>query len=132
MSTQDPISEMLTIIRNGQISKKDAVYVKCSKLKVSVVKVLLEEGFIKKYFIQNSVNKPILEIFLKYYQYNKPVIENIKRISRPGLRIYKSSRKLPQVMSGMGIVIISTSKGLMTDKKARQLNLGGEIICYVS
>lgn len=132
MSTQDPISEMLTIIRNGQISGKDMVYVQCSKVKVSVVKVLLEEGFIKKYFIQNSVDKPILEIFLKYYKHNKPVIENIKRISRPGLRIYKSSQTLPQVMSGMGIVIISTSKGLMTDKKARQLNLGGEIICYVS
>ncbi|URJ27984.1 30S ribosomal protein S8 [Candidatus Blochmannia vicinus] len=131
MSMQDSISEMLTTIRNGQISKKEKICTPSSTIKVAIANVLAEEGFIKKYNIKDNV-KPVLEIFLKYYQKRKPVIDTIKRISRPGLRIYRKRRELPQVMSGMGIVIISTSKGIITDNKARQLNIGGEIICYVS
>lgn len=131
MSTQDPIADMLTIIRNGQISKKNKIYVMSSTIKIAIVKVLFEEGFIKSFFVQNDI-KPVLEIFLKYYQHNKPVIDSINRVSRPGLRIYKNKKNLPQILSGMGSVIISTSKGVMTAKKARELNIGGEIICYVS
>ncbi|ADV33607.1 30S ribosomal protein S8 [Candidatus Blochmanniella vafra str. BVAF] len=131
MSTQDPISEMLTAIRNAQISKKDKVCLPSSSIKVAIIKVLTEEGFIKQYFVHDGI-KPILEICLKYYQYNNPVIESIKRVSRPGLRVYRNKRKIPKVMSGMGVVIISTAKGVMTDKKAKRLNIGGEIICYVS
>ncbi|WHL24902.1 MAG: 30S ribosomal protein S8 [Candidatus Blochmannia vicinus] len=131
MSMQDSIAEMLTTIRNGQISKKEKICTPSSTMKIAIANVLAEEGFIKKYNIKNNV-KPILEIFLKYYQKRKPVIDTIQRISRPGLRIYRKRKELPQVMSGMGIVIISTSKGIITDNKARQLNVGGEIICYVS
>lgn len=131
MSMQDPISEMLTAIRNGQNAKKDKICVFSSVIKIAIVHVLQEEGFIKKYNIQHD-SVSILEIFLKYYQKKKPVIDSIQRISRPGLRIYKKKKVLPYVMSGMGIAIISTSKGIITDKKARQINVGGEIICYVS
>lgn len=131
MSTQDPISEMLTSIRNAQISRKNKVCVSVSKIKLAIIKVLQQEGFIQRYFIKEDV-KPILEIFLKYYQDNKPVIDNIRRISRPGLRIYKGRKYLPKVMSGMGVVIISTNQGVMTDKQAKVLKIGGEIICYVS
>lgn len=131
MSMQDPIAEMLTAIRNGQNAKKDKICVFSSVIKVAIVCVLQEEGFIKRYNVRND-KISVLEIFLKYYQKRKPVIDNIKRISRPGLRIYKKKKLLPYVMSGMGIVIISTSKGVITDKKARQINVGGEIICYVS
>lgn len=132
MSTQDPISEMLNIIHNGQVSKKDKVNVLSSSVKINILQVLIEEGFILKYKVCNGNIKPVLEIFLKYYRRNKPVIDSIKRISRPGLRVYKNKNELPQVLSGMGIAIISTSKGVMTDKKARKLNIGGEVLCYVS
>lgn len=131
MSMQDPIADMLNIIRNGQVVKKDKVSVLSSSIKIAIIKVLKEEGFVKEYLVIHGV-KPILEIFLKYYRDNLPVIENISRVSRPGLRVYKNKNKLPVVMSGMGIAIVSTSKGMMTDKKARKLNIGGEIICYVS
>lgn len=131
MSMQDPISEMLTAIRNGQNAKKEKICVLSSIMKISIVDVLQEEGFIKKYDIIKNVVF-VLEIFLKYYHKKKPVIDNIQRVSRPGLRIYKKKDVLPNVMSGMGIAIISTSKGIMTDKRARQINVGGEVICYVS
>lgn len=131
MSMQDPISEMLNIIRNGQLARKDQVYVLSSSVKIAIIEVLMEEGFIKNYLVRDS-DKPVLEIFLKYYRYNQPVIDNIRRVSRPGLRVYKNKNKLPKVMSGMGVAIISTSKGIITDKKARELNIGGEIMCYVS
>lgn len=131
MSTQNPISEMLNIIRSGQAAKKDRVNVSSSAIKIAIVKVLEKEGFIEKYLVRNN-NKPILEIFLKYYRGNKPVIENIKCVSKPRLRVYKNKNSLPKVMSGMGVAIISTSKGVMTDKNARDLNVGGEVMCYVS
>ncbi|AFA41039.1 30S ribosomal subunit protein S8 [Wigglesworthia glossinidia endosymbiont of Glossina morsitans morsitans (Yale colony)] len=129
MSLQDPIADMLTRIRNGQISKKKFIYMPSSNSKISIANVLKNEGFIESYEIKNEI-KPILKLVLKYFK-GTPVIEKIKRISSPGLRIYKNKKSLPQVKSGMGIAIISTSKGIMTDKAARNLNLGGEIICYV-
>lgn len=131
MSMQDPISEMLTVIRNGQNAKKDKVSITSSAMKVSIVNILQEEGFIEKYVVKDHVIS-VLEIFLKYYHKKKPVIDFIQRVSRPSLRIYKKKNALPYVMSGMGIAIVSTSKGIMTDRKARQINVGGEIICYVS
>lgn len=131
MSMQDPIADMLNVIRNGQVARKNKVNIISSLVKVNIIKVLIEEGFIKDYVVRNDI-KPILEIFLKYYRNNLPVIDRIERVSRPGLRVYKNKNTLPIVMSGMGIAIVSTSKGIMTDKAARKLNIGGEIMCYVS
>lgn len=130
MTMQDPIADMLTRIRNGQAAKKEFVTLPSSKLKVAIAKVLKEEGYIVSYEVSNSV-KPELTINLKYYQ-GKPVVESIKRVSRPGLRIYKGKDALPTVMGGLGIAIVSTSKGVMTDRLARQQGLGGEIICFVA
>lgn len=131
MSMQDPIGDMITCIRNSQLSKKKKVYFYYSKFKFSILDIFLKEGFIKKIKIiyLNKNIKKIL-IYLKYYN-NIPVIKEIKRISKPGLRIYKSLKNLPILISGLGIFIISTSKGVITDKKARSLKVGGEVICYI-
>ncbi|MGP1929629.1 MAG: 30S ribosomal protein S8 [Arsenophonus sp. ER-BJ3-MAG3] len=131
MSMQDPISDMLTRIRNGQAANKAVINMPSSKLKVAISAVLKEEGYIKNYKIEYDNNQAILKIRLKYFQ-GKAVVENIKRISRPSLRIYKKKDALPNVMAGLGIAIISTSKGVMTDRIARKAGLGGEIICYVA
>lgn len=130
MSMQDPIADMLTRIRNGQAANKIAVTMPSSKLKVAIAEVLKEEGYIKEYSVVGNT-KPELEITLKYFQ-GKAVVESIQRVSRPGLRIYKRKDALPKVMAGLGIAVISTSKGVMTDSAARQAGLGGEIICYVA
>lgn len=130
MSMQDPIADMLTCIRNNQSANKNIVNIMYSKIKLSIVKVLQEEGFIKKYIVEGKV-KSIIKLELKYFK-NKPVIENIQRISTPGLRIYKSKNKLPKVMNGLGIAVISTSKGVMTNSTARKKGIGGEVLCYVS
>ncbi|SMY39076.1 30S ribosomal protein S8 [Photobacterium malacitanum] len=130
MSMQDPISDMLTRLRNGQAAKKVAVKMPSSKLKVAIAALLQEEGFVADYTVTGDV-KPELEVTLKYFEAN-PVIEQIQRVSRPGLRIYKKKGALPSVMGGLGIAIVSTSKGLMTDRAARKAGLGGEIICYVA
>ncbi|MFT4464613.1 MAG: 30S ribosomal protein S8 [Sodalis sp. (in: enterobacteria)] len=130
MSMQDPIADMLTCIRNGQTANKTAVSMPSSKLKVAIANLLKEEGFIEDYKVE-GYTKPTLELVLKYFQ-GKPVVESIQRISRPGLRIYKKKDALPKVMAGMGIAVVSTSKGVMTDRAARQAGLGGEIICYVA
>ncbi|MGR3806673.1 SSU ribosomal protein S8P [Pasteurella testudinis DSM 23072] len=130
MSMQDPIADMLTRIRNGQSANKIAVNMPSSKLKVAIANVLAEEGYIESVKISEGV-KPELEITLKYFQ-GKPVVESIQRISRPGLRIYKRKDELPSVMGGLGIAVVSTSKGVMTDRAARKAGLGGEIICYVA
>ncbi len=127
---QDPISDMLTRIRNGQAANKTTVSMFSSKLKVAIASLLKEEGFIKDYKIIGNT-KPMLELVLKYFQ-GKQVAESIQRVSRPGLRIYKKKDALPKVMAGMGIAVISTSKGIMTDRAARQAGLGGEIICYIA
>ncbi|NBI13513.1 30S ribosomal protein S8 [[Haemophilus] felis] len=130
MSMQDPIADMLTRIRNGQAANKVAVSMPSSKLKVAIANVLAEEGYIESVKVLDGV-KPELEITLKYFQ-GKPVVESIQRVSRPGLRIYKRKDELPKVMGGLGVAVVSTSKGVMTDRKARQEGLGGEIICYVA
>ncbi|OBW93528.1 30S ribosomal protein S8 [Gallibacterium salpingitidis] len=130
MSMQDPIADMLTRIRNGQAANKIAINMPSSKLKVAIANVLAEEGYIDSFKIIEGV-KPELEITLKYFQ-GKPVVETIQRVSRPGLRIYKRKDELPKVLGGLGIAVVSTSKGVMTDRAARQAGLGGEIICYVA
>jgi small subunit ribosomal protein S8 len=130
MSLQDPISDMFTRIRNGQSAKKVTVTMPTSKLKVAVAKVLKDEGFITEFSVNSEV-KAELTVELKYFE-GKAVIENIKRVSRPGLRIYKKRGDLPKVMGGLGIAIISTSKGLMTDRAARSAGIGGEIIGFVA
>lgn len=121
---------MLTRIRNGQAANKAEVNMPSAKLKVAIATVLKEEGYIEDYKIEGDI-KPTLEITLKYFQ-GKAVVESIQRVSRPSVRIYKKKDELPQVMAGLGIAIISTSKGVMTDRAARQAGLGGEILCYVA
>jgi len=130
MSMQDPIADMLTRIRKGQAAGKTAVSMPSSKQKAAIAKLLQEEGYISGYSVSGDVKK-VLEIELKYFQ-GKPVVEMIKRVSRPGLRIYKRSYELPQIMNGLGIAVVSTSKGIMTDRAARKAKLGGEVICYVA
>ena len=129
MSLQDPISDMLTRVRNGQKANKVKVVMPSSKQKVSLAVVLMDEGYITDFKVSDDARKA-LTIELKYYQ-GKPVIESIKRISRPGLRIFKPKDELPSINAGLGISIISTSKGLMTDKQARAAGHGGEVICTV-
>jgi small subunit ribosomal protein S8 len=127
----DPIADMLTRIRNAQLSEKQSVVMPASKLKSSIAKVLKDEGYIDDYAVRANEGKPQLEIGLKYYA-GEPVIEKIERVSRPGLRIYKPSRDIPTVMNGLGIAIVSTSKGVMTDRQARGLGVGGEVLCVVA
>ncbi|WP_343153527.1 30S ribosomal protein S8 [Buchnera aphidicola (Mindarus keteleerifoliae)] len=130
MSMQDPISDMLTRIRNGQLANKLFVNMPSSKLKIAISSVLKEEGYIVNYMVEKNL-KSTLKIFLKYFK-GKSVIEKIQRISKPSLRIYKKKYDLPKVMGGLGIAIISTSKGVLTDKIAREKGLGGEVICHVT
>ncbi|AAN53330.1 30S ribosomal protein S8 [Shewanella xiamenensis] len=130
MSMQDPIADMLTRIRNGQAANKVSVKMPSAKLKVAIAKLLKEEGYIADYAVADEA-KPELEITLKYFQ-GQPVVETIQRVSRPGLRIYKGKNELPKVMGGLGVAIVSTSKGLMTDRAARLAGMGGEVICYVA
>ena len=132
MSMSDPISDMLTRIRNAQMAQKATVAMPSSKLKVAIAQVLQDEGYVDGFKIdQGQGGKATLEIGLKYYS-GRPVIEQIQRISRPGLRIYKGNSEIPKVMNGLGIAIVSTSKGLMTDRKARANGIGGEVLCVVA
>ena len=130
MSMSDPIADMLTRIRNGQSAGKKSIQQPSSKLKLSIAKVLKEEGYIGDYSTETIGNRAIMTVALKYHK-GTPVIEEIKRISRPGLRIYKSKDELPKVLGGLGIAIVSTSSGVMTDRAARVKGHGGEIICTV-
>ncbi|WP_026318069.1 30S ribosomal protein S8 [Algicola sagamiensis] len=130
MSMQDPIADMFTRIRNGQGAKKVVVNMPSSKLKVAIAEVLKAEGYIANYTVSGDV-KPELDIELKYFE-GKPVIETIERVSRPGLRIYKKRDELPKVMGGLGVAIVSTSKGLMSDRAARTQGVGGEIVGFVA
>lgn len=132
MSMSDPIADMLTRIRNAQSAEKASVAMPLSKLKLAIAQVLKDEGYIEDFKVNGDVgNKPTLEIGLKYYA-GKPVIERIERVSRPGLRIYKAAREIPQVMNGLGVAIVSTSRGVMTDRKARSTGIGGEVLCIVA
>jgi small subunit ribosomal protein S8 len=128
---QDPIADMLTRIRNGQMTNKVDVSMPSSKVKKAIAEVLKDEGYIEDYKVDENNGKPLLRVELKYYA-GRPVIEKIERISKPGLRVYKDSDNLPKVMNGLGVAIITTSKGVMTDIKARAAGIGGEVLCYVS
>jgi small subunit ribosomal protein S8 len=127
---QDLIADMLTRIRNGQMAKHEFVFMPSSKMKVLVAEVLEGEGYIKSFSVEEGV-QPVLTVQLKYFE-GKPVIEKIERVSRPGLRIYKATQELPKVMGGLGVAIVSTNKGVMSDRAARAANVGGEVLCYVS
>ena len=127
----DPIADMLTRIRNANAVSHPTVDLPSSKLKVALAKLLKEEGYIIDYSEKVDGNFKTLTITLKYDEANKPVITSLKRVSKPGLRSYFKAKNIPQVMGGMGIAIVSTSKGLLTDRKARKENLGGEVLCYI-
>ena len=131
MNTTDPIADMLTRIRNANSAKHKTVDVPSSKMKTAIAEILFKEGYIKSFEIISNENQGIIRITLKYDEKGTRVIDGIKRISKPGLRIYTSKEDLPRVLNGLGIAIVSTSKGIMTDKEARSLGLGGEIIAYV-
>ncbi len=132
MSMQDTVADMLTRIRNAQQTHKANVAMPSSKLKKSLAQLLKDEGYIADFAVNDDdAAKPVLSIELKYFE-GKPVIEEIRRVSRPGLRVYKAKGALPRVKQGLGIAVVSTSKGIMTDRAARQANVGGEVICLVS
>ncbi|AGH85486.1 MULTISPECIES: 30S ribosomal protein S8 [Ralstonia solanacearum species complex] len=131
MSMSDPIADMLTRIRNAQAVEKASVVMPSSKLKVAIAKVLKDEGYIDDFAVTEQGGKASLTIGLKYYA-GRPVIERLERVSKPGLRVYKGRNEIPQVMNGLGVAIISTPQGLMTDRRARATGVGGEVICYVA
>lgn len=131
MSMTDPIADMLTRIRNGQRAGKARVSMPSSRQKQAVAAVLKDEGYIEDFSVADKEGKPTLDVSLKYFQ-GEPVIETIERVSRPGLRIYKGKDELPKVLGGLGVAIISTSHGVMSDRAARTAGHGGEVICYVS
>ena len=131
MSLQDQIADMLTRVRNGQERMRREVSMPASKLKLAVAEILKQEGYINDYHVSEDPTKPVMTIRLKYFE-GKPVIELLQRVSKPGLRRYSPTGKLPRVYGGLGTAIISTSKGVMTDRNARQLGIGGEIICIVA
>lgn len=131
MSMHDPISDMLTRIRNAQRAGKVSVSMPSSKVKKAIAQVLKEEGYIDGFSVSADAVKPLLDVQLKYYA-GRPVIERIQRVSRPGLRIYKGSEDIPSVMNGLGVAIVTTSKGVMTDRKARATGVGGELLCIVA
>jgi small subunit ribosomal protein S8 len=131
MSMSDPIADMLTRIRNAQMVEKVSVAMPSSKVKVAIAQVLKDEGYIDDFAVKAEGAKAELQIALKYYA-GRPVIERLERVSRPGLRVYKGRNDIPQVMNGLGVAIVSTPKGVMTDRKARATGVGGEVICYVA
>lgn len=131
MSMSDPIADMLTRIRNAQMVEKTSVVMPASKVKVAIAQVLKDEGYIENFQVNAADGKSHLEIALKYYA-GSPVIERIERVSRPGLRVYRGSKSIPQVMNGLGVAIVTTPKGVMTDRKARAEGVGGEVLCYVA
>ncbi len=131
MSMSDPIADMLTRIRNAQSVEKAVVTMPSSKLKVAIAQVLKDEGYIDDFKVNSDTGKSELQIALKYYA-GRPVIERIERVSRPGLRVYKGRDSIPQVMNGLGVAIVTTPKGVMTDRMARQTGVGGEVLCYVA
>jgi small subunit ribosomal protein S8 len=131
MSMTDPIADMLTRIRNAQMVERAVVEMPSSKVKIAIAKVLQDEGYIEGFKVGGEETKPVLEIALRYHA-GRPVIEKLERISKPGLRIYKGKDEIPRVMNGLGIAIVSTSRGVMTDRKARATGVGGEVLCYVA
>ena len=131
MLVNDPIADMLTRIRNAQIAKHDTVVIPASNMKKSIAKILLDEGYIKSFEVVEGNTQGIIRIALKYVDGRQKAITGIKRVSKPGLRVYAGAQELPKVLRGLGIAIVSTSRGVMTDKKARELNVGGEVLAFV-
>ncbi|MBT9464824.1 30S ribosomal protein S8 [Hydrogenophaga sp.] len=131
MSMSDPIADMLTRIRNAQMVEKASVSMPASKVKAAIAQVLKDEGYIDGFQVKNNDGKSELEIALKYYA-GRPVIERIERVSRPGLRVYRGRNAIPQVQNGLGVAIVTTPQGVMTDRKARATGVGGEVLCYVA
>ena len=131
MSMSDPIADMLTRIRNAQMVEKASVTMPASKVKAAIAQVLKDEGYIDGFSVRSDDGKSQLEIVLKYYA-GRPVIERIERVSRPGLRVYRGRESIPSVMNGLGVAIVTTPQGVMTDRKARQTGVGGEVLCYVA
>ena len=131
MSMSDPIADMLTRIRNAQMVSKASVAMPASKVKSAIAQVLKDEGYIDGFQVKTDAGKNQLEIALKYYA-GRPVIERIERVSRPGLRVYKGSKAIPQVQNGLGVAIVTTPQGVMTDRKARAAGVGGEVLCFVA
>lgn len=131
MSMTDPVADLLTRIRNGQRAAKNEVSLPASKLKVAIANVLKEEGYISDVRVEEQDKKPVMTVKLKYFQ-GQPVIEQIQRVSRPGLRIYRGKDELPRVIGGLGVAVVSTSRGVMTDRQARAQGQGGEVLCVVS
>jgi len=131
MNMTDPIADMLTRIRNGVSAKHDRVSMPSSKLKVEIARVLKEEGFIRDYQVEADGSRPMLKIDLSYTGRKEPVLSGIKRVSKPGLRVYVQKREIPRVLGGLGVAILSTPQGVMTGRNARQKSVGGEILCYV-
>jgi small subunit ribosomal protein S8 len=131
MSMSDPIADMLTRIRNAQMVEKASVSMPASKVKAAIAKVLKDEGYIDGFKVKSTDGKSELEIALKYYA-GRPVIERIERVSRPGLRVYRGRNAIPQVQNGLGVAIVTTPQGVMTDRKARATGIGGEVLCYVA
>jgi len=131
MSMSDPIADMLTRIRNAQMVEKSVVSMPASKLKAAIAQVLKDEGYIDGFQVKSAEGKSELEIALKYYA-GRPVIERIERVSRPGLRVYRGRNAIPQVQNGLGVAIVTTPRGVMTDRKARAAGVGGEVLCYVA
>ncbi|MCG5499454.1 30S ribosomal protein S8 [Ectothiorhodospira lacustris] len=131
MSMTDPVADLLTRIRNGQRAAKTEISLPSSKLKVAIANVLKDEGYVADVVVNEQDKKPVMTVKLKYFQ-GQPVIETIRRVSRPGLRIYRSKDELPKVIGGLGVAIVSTSKGVMTDRQARAQGQGGEVLCIVS
>ena len=131
MPTTDPIADMLTRVRNGLMVRKSYVLVPSSKIKVAIAQVLLEEGFIQGYEVTNERPQPNIRLWLKYDDKRQPIVSGLRRVSRPGRRVYSGKRELPWVLSGLGIAIVSTPKGVMTGREARRQGVGGEVLCYV-
>lgn len=131
MSLSDPISDMLTVLRNANRAKKEKVDIPASKLKMEVIKIFKNEGYIKNFKLIEEGIRSYIRIYLKYTQAGDSIIHNMKRVSKPGLRVYRRQSELPRIFNGYGTTIISTSKGVLTDKKAREQKVGGEVICYI-
>lgn len=131
MAVIDPIADMLTRIRNGLMLRKAYVLVPSSRIKTAIAQILLDEGFIQGYEVTDERPQPNIRVWLKYDEKRRPILTNLKRVSKPGRRVYTGKRELPWVLSGMGVAIISTPRGLMTDREARRQGVGGEILCYV-
>ena len=131
MSMTDPIADLLTRIRNGQTARKSEISMASSKLKTAIVRVLKEEGYVEDFRLETAGPKQTLTVGLKYYE-GRPVIDRLERVSRPGLRIYRGKDELPKILGGMGTVIVSTPKGVMTDRQARSIGQGGEVLCIVA